>query len=49
MISSYLQKKKIELDFGMASAWPSFCSNRVLKEQFVKALAIFFQNYNIVT
>ena len=42
-------EKKIELDFGHGLCWPSFCPNRVLKEQFVKALAIFFQNYNIVT
>ena len=42
-------EKKIELDFGHGLCWPSFCPNRVLKEQFVKALAVFFQNYNIVT
>ena len=42
-------EKKIELDFGHGLCWPSFCPNRVLTEQFVKALVIFFQNYNIVT
>ena len=43
MISScYLQKKKLNLILGMASAG-------VLKGQFVRALVIFFQNYNIVT
>ena len=42
-------EKKIELDFGHGLCWPSFCPNRVLKEQFVKDLAIFFQNYSIVT
>ena len=35
-------EKKIELDFGHGLCWPSFCPNRVLKEQFVKVLAIFF-------
>ena len=48
----YLQKnpKKLELDFGHGLCWPSFCPNRVLKQQFVKVLAIFFselQYYNI--
>ena len=41
-------EKKIELDFGHGLCWPSFCPNRVLKEQFLKVLGIFFQNYSIV-
>ena len=37
-----LSPKKIELDFGHGLCWPSFCPNRVLKEQFVKVLVVFF-------
>ena len=35
-------EKKNEFDFGHGLCWPSFCPNRVVKEQSVKALAIFF-------
>ena len=41
---------KLELHFGHGLCWPRFCPNRVLKQQFVKVLAIFFselQYYNI--
>ena len=43
MISFCYLWKKIELDFGYGLCWRSFCLNRVLKEQFVKVLAIFFR------
>lgn len=38
----------IELDFGCGPFWLCFCLNRVLREQMLKVLSIFFfQNYNI--
>ena len=43
LLLSQKKKKKIELDFGNDLCWPRFCPNRVLKEQFVKFLAIFFR------
>ena len=41
--------KKIELYFGWGPCWPSFCPNRVLEEQFLTTLPVFFQNYNMIT
>ena len=40
--------EKIELDFGHGPCWLSFCPNIVLKEQFLKVLPIFFQDYSII-
>ena len=39
----WLSPKQIELDFGHGLCWPSFFPNRVLKEQFVKVLVVFFR------
>ena len=38
--------KKIELYFGWGPCWPSFCPNRVLEEQFLTTLLVFFQEYD---
>ena len=46
MISFYFKKKH---HFGCDPCWPSFCPNRVLEEQFLTTLPIFFQNYNMIT
>ena len=48
-IISFYYFQKIELHFGCGSCWPSFCPNRVLEEQFITTLPVFFQNYNIIT
>ena len=40
-------KNEYEFIFGCSPWWHWFCSNRVLKVQFLKVLA-FFQNYSIV-
>ena len=42
-----IKKKKFELYFGCDPCWPRFCPNRVIEEQFLTTLPIFFQNYNI--
>ena len=41
-------RNKIELQFGRGTCWPSFCPNRVLEEQCLTVLPIFFQNYSII-
>ena len=41
-------KEKIKLNFGHDTCWPSFYSNLVVKEQFLKTLPIYFQNYGII-
>ena len=36
------RRKKIELHFGCGPCWLSFCPNRVLEEQFLTTLPVFF-------
>ena len=46
----YFQEKKLNLILGVAHYWPCSCLSRVLKEQFLKVLGLFFselQRYNI--
>ena len=49
MISFCYFQKRNELYFGCDPCWPSFCPNRVVEEQFLTTLPIFFQDYNMVT
>ena len=44
-----ISREETGLDFWHEPCWSCFCLNSVLKEQFLKVLLTFSQNYSIIT